>query len=62
MTVTPCVGVWIETCSGVHLTSMSMSHPAWVCGLKQYRVTFWIVEHPSHPAWVCGLKQETLKE
>ena len=34
-----------------------MSHPSWVCGLKQG----WDVRRPfdkrSHPSWVCGLKQ-----
>ena len=34
-----------------------MSHPVWVCGLKQTdnyndRLSAW-----SHPVWVCGLKQ-----
>ena len=34
MAVTPCVGVWIETHNyNIDVTS-SMSHPAWVCGLK----------------------------
>ena len=33
--VTPFVGVWIETVSGnVPSTTMSKSHPSWVCGLK----------------------------
>ena len=34
--VTPCVGVWIETTLWVNMVqSISVSHPAWVCGLKQ---------------------------
>ena len=34
-TVTPCVGVWIETVNDVHSLLEAKSHPAWVCGLKQ---------------------------
>ena len=33
--VTPCVGVWIETSISRSMESISLSHPAWVCGLKQ---------------------------
>ena len=35
-TVTPCVGVWIETPgrNSLHMRRKE-SHPAWVCGLKQ---------------------------
>ena len=32
--VTPCVGVWIETNKYRVLCRMTVSHPAWVCGLK----------------------------
>ena len=32
------------------------SHPAWVCGLKQYRNLAGDAYPASHPAWVCGLK------
>ena len=55
--VTPCVGVWIETVSdSMHITC-SESHPAWVCGLKHPSAN-WPAPHLwSHPAWVCGLKQ-----
>ena len=35
--VTPCVGVWIETCfHKTHGYDFS-SHPAWVCGLKHVK-------------------------
>ena len=34
--VTPCVGVWIETCNMASNVSRILSHPAWVCGLKQH--------------------------
>ena len=34
--VTPCVGVWIETKSKDSDFIDIMSHPAWVCGLKQW--------------------------
>ena len=33
--VTPCVGVWIETSVNETSPSIILSHPAWVCGLKQ---------------------------
>ena len=33
--VTPFVGVWIETRSTVKQGVRAMSHPSWVCGLKQ---------------------------
>ena len=33
--VTPCVGVWIETSNTRNYGTWLMSHPAWVCGLKQ---------------------------
>ena len=32
--VTPCVGVWIETIGATGATGAFPSHPAWVCGLK----------------------------
>ena len=34
LSVTPCVGVWIETDGKDGADGESMSHPAWVCGLK----------------------------
>ena len=33
-----------------------MSHPAWVCGLKQAINYIASAIKESHPAWVCGLK------
>ena len=36
--VTPCVGVWIETCLAVPIHLCIQSHPAWVCGLKLFDV------------------------
>ena len=55
--VTPCVGVWIETLILVLQIKTSVkSHPAWVCGLKQYGSIFRTTICMSHPAWVCGLK------
>ena len=35
-TVTPCVGVWIETFQEASKKISMTSHPAWVCGLKHY--------------------------
>ena len=34
-TVTPCVGVWIETVPAPTQVEVMKSHPAWVCGLKR---------------------------
>ena len=33
-----------------------MSHPSWVCGLKQGRRRVLEGNAKSHPSWVCGLK------
>ena len=55
-TVTPCVGVWIETLRYLFQHPYWQSHPAWVCGLKQANLYFVIQNKKSHPAWVCGLK------
>ena len=38
------------------MNSTLMSHPAWVCGLKQALYENELSERKSHPAWVCGLK------
>ena len=48
--------------SGLNLLIYNMlldieSHPAWVCGLKQYPTIVFLSNRKSHPAWVCGLKQ-----
>ena len=54
--VTPCVGVWIETCLCLIWGILQESHPAWVCGLKQSINYIASAIKESHPAWVCGLK------
>ena len=54
--VTPCVGVWIETRALSNGCVLMMSHPAWVCGLKQRYAIYYPISTSSHPAWVCGLK------
>ena len=33
-----------------------MSHPVWVCGLKQLFELQQSALQLSHPVWVCGLK------
>ena len=33
-----------------------MSHPSWVCGLKQKMILVFVKLCLSHPSWVCGLK------
>ena len=55
--VTPCVGVWIETEKFYGLIGKTVSHPAWVCGLKPNPAKFLPNPNGSHPAWVCGLKR-----
>ena len=37
--VTPFVGVWIETLRHDKAQDKHLSHPSWVCGLKQYTLT-----------------------
>ena len=54
--VTPCMGVWIETLVLRSRGSVFMSHPVWVCGLKQMKKGITIDRDKSHPVWVCGLK------
>ena len=61
--VTPCMGVWIETerLLTIRLWN-SLSHPVWVCGLKQ---GFQRNQHhraESHPVWVCGLKHSAQRD
>ena len=56
--VTPCVGVWIETHGWQTVPIYVPSHPAWVCGLKHVLGAENIENLLSHPAWVCGLKQD----
>ena len=34
--VTPFVGVWIETIFMLLIEPYQVSHPSWVCGLKQF--------------------------
>ena len=51
------MGVWIETGNDVTKIKMSMSHPVWVCGLKQVANDRLDEVAESHPVWVCGLKQ-----
>ena len=40
--VTPFVGVWIETAKANDMRAAGLSHPSWVCGLKQpYQEAFY---------------------
>ena len=56
-TVTPFVGVWIETANYWHTEKPLQSHPSWVCGLKHNTGRTGNGSRTSHPSWVCGLKQ-----
>ena len=58
-TVTPFVGVWIETVLLVPWLSTWQSHPSWVCGLKHLIAYVDSIIKLSHPSWVCGLKRFT---
>ena len=50
------MGVWIETVT-ISLNSVNiLSHPSWVCGLKQALENDKLFAYESHPSWVCGLK------
>ena len=37
-----------------------MSHPSWVCGLKQCCTPIAGSDYKSHPSWVCGLKLQNV--
>ena len=54
--VTPCMGVWIETCLHKEKCFFMASHPVWVCGLKLGLGVWYADGYMSHPVWVCGLK------
>ena len=56
MSVTPFVGVWIETAACFCFSSIYKSHPSWVCGLKRFIPLYYCPARWSHPSWVCGLK------
>ena len=42
ISVTPCVGVWIETMPVLMINIIRPSHPAWGCGLKLL-IRLWLV-------------------
>ena len=50
--VTPCVGVWIETFNRLPNHHLTLSHPAWVCGLKLW-MNFYLVNFHSHTLRGC---------
>ena len=57
ITVTPFVGVWIETDAVMIVADeVIRSHPSWVCGLKLPLQGVLEPQSTSHPSWVCGLK------
>ena len=58
ITVTPYVGVWIETSTRRKAYHGKSSHPTWVCGLKHTMQMREMLYVPSHPTWVCGLKHD----
>ena len=56
LSVTPCMGVWIETFNFLVKRIFEKSHPVWVCGLKHVFKLGIPSNGMSHPVWVCGLK------
>ena len=60
ISVTPFVGVWIETFFTEDESVNDMSHPSWVCGLKLLSFSVMRSLPRSHPSWVCGLKLSLL--
>ena|GEM_PF-6014216 len=56
-TVAPRVGAWIETTFAQKYPPLTLSHPAWVRGLKQAWREDTGAGLMSHPAWVRGLKR-----
>ena len=56
MSVTPCVGVWIETMAQARASMMNAVTPCvgvWIETCLAVPIHLCI---QSHPAWVCGLK------
>ena len=66
--VTPYVGVWIETTIRAHRLLVAGSHPTWVCGLKQICSLLAMEEAvtPYVGVWIetltptCGIVQPTV--
>ncbi len=59
--VTPCVGVWIETCETVQLLEQLRVTPCVGVWIETPQAMISRGLNPSHPAWVCGLKRWTAK-
>ena len=58
ITVTPCMGVWIETRSPLPWCRAGSVTPCMGVWIETLAVPFVSWYHcPSHPVWVCGLKQ-----
>ena len=58
VSVTPCVGVWIETSNRSTIVIASRVTPCvgvWIETFQRWRYS---VARMSHPAWVCGLKHQ----
>ena len=54
--VTPCVGVWIETILPLTRRRTSEVTPCVGVWIETSIGDYFLVHIPSHPAWVCGLK------
>ena len=60
--VTPYVGVWIETFEGSGLYNGILSLLMWECGLKQVLNTLEATHRLSLLMWECGLKRNQIEE
>ena len=56
LSVTPCVGVWIETESRISLSNRVEVTPCVGVWIEMYNLDTVESVDLSHPAWVCGLK------
>ena len=56
LTVTPYVGVWIETPPMKAPTSLMLSLLMWECGLKHIKKLPFVIFDTSLLMWECGLK------
>ena len=56
--VTPCVGVWIETDQWNDRKKIINVTPCVGVWIETQWIRFLILFGKSHPAWVCGLKHE----
>ena len=57
LSVTPCVGVWIETMAQARAAMLNAVTPCVGVWIETLKTKTLMRKSRSHPAWVCGLKQ-----